>query len=580
MDEATSAPDRPALPTLDEILNISPQAAAGSDRPASFQALIEQMPEGWKVTDRGIKPSALSPGHFAILITESGAALRFNEMELMPQLQTRDGWTTINGGDLDSAWVILDQLGWRCSQEAVKQATLHVARQTPVHPVRDWLLKIEQNPEIKPIDLNTVGPRFFRASDPLHAQMVRSWLVGAVSRVMQPGCKLDYCLVLQGAQGLGKSTALMALAGDEWFTSSHPDNEKDFLLVLKRSWIMELAELDSITSKKDAGALKNLITTPIDLFRVPYGKAAEQFPRTSALCATVNEEHFLRDDTGSRRFWIVPITGTATLDRDAITTHRAAIWKAALAAYRAGELPMLPREAELAAADQNTRFNVGDPWAEMVMAWMDGRPMHRWDPERDPTPISYDPEKPFTSAEALYAAGLKRTEQITKQDEMRLSRVLKALGFEKKNRRVEGHRAHYWASQPSQPVTTTETEVVTGQTDCSAGGLPTPSQPSQPIDSLCADRKKVGPGESCREKVEKKVVTPGQVVTSVAAQSVCPSQPQQQELRQVMTPRQVVTPAAVMPAGSHAADEADDSDDPHWPKRPHHPAANRAKTTC
>jgi len=467
---------RRATPDLLEGFEVQDgEKGAGAPRSPSFQSLIQRLPDGWNRETQ--KPAQLSPGQLADMLP--AAALRFNEMTLRAEVHTASGWRVITDADLDSAYVVLTGKGWKVGSEPVIKAIIHTARQAPHHPVRAYLQQVEADTTIIPFDLNQVAPRFFRASAPLHVAMVRAWLTGAVSRALSPGCQMDYCLVLKGGQGPRKSRSLEALASVDWYSSSIPENEKDLLLNVHSTWIYELAELESVTSRKESGRLKNLITTSVDLVRVPYGRTSERMPRPSVFCATVNEDTFLRDDTGNRRYWVVPVEGSAQLDKEGLLAARDGIWKSAVAAYRAGELPMLAPEMERLSAQQNEEFNAQDPWTEMVRAWMDGDPLHRWDPDRDPSTMRYDTETPFTSADVLYSAGLRRPDAITRADEMRVAAVLRQLGFNKgRQQRIDGRVARLWElSQPSQPQAA---EVVTPQRPCAAVDLGQLSQPSQP----------------------------------------------------------------------------------------------------
>jgi len=467
-DLKRSAPTKPVT---------AQQASQQQDKPAaSLDALIDRLPDGW--SDKHTA-QPLSAGHLAEMLPAQN--LRYNELDLRAYVETSFGWQRITDADMDSAYVLLTGKGWKIGLEPVVKAIQHVARQNSIHPVRDYLQRVKADPSITPYDLDQVAPKLFRASQPLHVAMVRKWLIGAAARALKPGCQMDYCLVLKGHQGLLKSTSLKALTGGGWFTSTHTDSDKDFLLNVNSCWVYELAELETITGKKQAGALKNLITTATDVFRPPYGRTPERSDRQSVFCATVNKDQFLRDDTGNRRFWVVPIKGTDQLDRDAITAARDAIWKAAVLAYEAGELPMLSKELEALSAAQNEQYNEQDAWVGMVQAWMDGEPLHRWDPDRDPSTTKFDPAGAFTSAEILYSAGLKRPDAITRADEMRLGEVLKGLGFASRQRRVNGKPARLWGpSQPVPTVTTSTAEVVIHQNLSSAAGQELPSQPSQP----------------------------------------------------------------------------------------------------
>jgi hypothetical protein len=415
--------------------------------PATFMALIEALPDGWAPSKDGPpQPSRLSVGELAGMLQRQSDRLRFNEMSLLAEVETTTGWCSIVDADMDSAYVLLSQKGWIIGAEPIVKAVCHVARLRKIHPVRQYLLRIEQDASITPYDLDRVGPDVFRAVLPLHAAMVRKWLVGAVARALDPGCQMDYCLVLQSRkQGIHKSTSLRDLASPDWFTSTVPDQDKDFLLNVHSCWIFELAELESVTGRRESGRLKNLITTSVDMFRQPYGKTAERNKRGSVFCGTVNEETFLRDNTGNRRFWVVPIAGDEPINRDAIRAARDGIWKAALLAYRSGELPMLPKDLAVESEAQNEQFTHEDPWLAMLQAWIDGNPIGaQLAPESRITLA--DASQPFSTAEALHAAGVKRLDQISRSDETRVAPLLRQLGFEKgKQSRRDGKHVRLWS---------------------------------------------------------------------------------------------------------------------------------------
>ena len=266
----------------------------------------------------------------------------------------------------------LSENGWIIGSEAATGGLLLAARRNPFHPVVDYLKRVEADPAIEAFDLDEVAPRFFRATSALHRTMVRKWLIGAVARAMEPGCQMDYCLVAQSdIQGLGKSGAFRDLASPDWFTCTIPSQDKDLTQNIHCCWIFELAELEAFTGAKAAGKIKNTLTTLTDLIRVPYGKTPERMPRASVFCATVNKREFLRDDTGNRRFWVVPIEGTEKLDRAGLVAARDGIWKAAVLAYRSGELPMLPDGLANDSEQQNDDFRELDPWLELLSKFLD-----------------------------------------------------------------------------------------------------------------------------------------------------------------------------------------------------------------
>jgi len=409
---------------------------ASSKPKPSLQAIVQTLEDGW--TNDGNR-SALPAGYLANLLPAE--RFRFNELSHVAEVQTSSGWQEIRDSDLDSAYVLLTGMGWKIGIEPVTKALLHVARQQSFHPVREYLKQIEADTRIDPFDLDRIAAEFFRAPATMHAVMVRKWLIGAVARAMDPGCQMDACLVLQGDQGLGKSRALEALASPDWFCSTVPDQDKDFLLNVHSCWVFELAELESITGRREEGRLKNLITTPIDRIRPPYARSVERMPRQSVFAGTVNPKEFLRDDTGNRRFWVVPIEGTDKLDTSAIKTSRDRIWKAGMQAWRAGEDPMLPAAIAQASEQQNSEFSSQDAWLAMLEEWIGGQPLGKAGEQ-----VS-DPLQPFTSAEALISAGLRHTEQITKADEMRVAVLLRQLGYSKGSR----GKTRVWLPPQPQP---------------------------------------------------------------------------------------------------------------------------------
>jgi hypothetical protein len=136
----------------------------------------------------------------------------------------------------------------------------------------------------------------------------RCWLLGMVHRVMRPGCKFDYCPVLEGVGGLRKSTMVEILAGSEYFSDTPFDvgHGKEAQEQVQGLWLYEIAEMTHF-SKAEVGAIKAFISSKVDRYRVAYGATVGTFPRQCLLCGTTNENTYLRDRTGNRRFWPIPV---------------------------------------------------------------------------------------------------------------------------------------------------------------------------------------------------------------------------------------------------------------------------------
>ena len=185
-------------------------------------------------------------------------------------------------------------------------ALKNVAMRNRFHPVRDLLnsLKWDGREHIKGL-----LPDYLGAEDSEYTYQVwRLWMLGAVSRIFQPGCKFDYTVIFQGRQGLGKSTFLQLMAlNDGWFNDSLDSLDSDKAAQsLMGSWIIELAELKSLA--RTAGgvdSVKRFLTAVQDKIRLPYERRADIFLRQSVFAGTTNKSDFLQDETGNRRFLIV-----------------------------------------------------------------------------------------------------------------------------------------------------------------------------------------------------------------------------------------------------------------------------------
>lgn len=185
-------------------------------------------------------------------------------------------------------------------------AIKNVSMRNKFHPVRDILDDLEFDGEEH---MRSLLPDYLGVEDTEYSyQVMRLWMLGAVARVYEPGCKFDYTMIFTGPQGLGKSTFLKMMAlNDAWFNDSLDSLDSDKAAQsLMGSWIVELAELKSLA--RTAGgveSVKRFLTAVQDKYRVPYERRADIFLRQCVFAGTTNKSDFLQDETGNRRFLII-----------------------------------------------------------------------------------------------------------------------------------------------------------------------------------------------------------------------------------------------------------------------------------
>jgi predicted P-loop ATPase len=251
----------------------------------------------------------------------------------------------------------------------VGRAIQTVACENPVHPVRDYLhaLNWDGTPRV-----NTWLTRYLGVEDTPYVRAVGDrFLISAVARIEQPGCKADQVLILEGPQGILKSSALQALA-DPWFTDRISNlGGKDAAMEVAGVWLIEMSELDALM-KASNSAIKSFVSRRSDRFRPPYGKHVVDYPRQCIFAGTINPlEGYLNDPTGARRFWPV-VCGD--IDLETLIRDRDQLWAEALVRFQAGMHWWLdtPELEALAKPEQEARYEV-DAWTEKIVQWMAGR---------------------------------------------------------------------------------------------------------------------------------------------------------------------------------------------------------------
>ena len=273
--------------------------------------------------------------------------------------------------DLRHIAEIVQRSGVLASKNVIDDAVLRVCEERMFHQVAEYLnaLAWDGISRISRILIDHAGA----PDTELVQAQTGKWMIQAVARIFEPGCQADATLVLEGEQGLGKSTFFFDMFGAKWFTDHLPDlHNKDAMMQLRGAWCVEIAELATFT-RTDAKKINQFLTTKIDRYRDPYGRLVQDFPRQTVFAGTVNPGAmgYLKDETGARRFWSIPVE---TFNSGAIRENRDQYWAEAVHRYRNHESWYLNNSALAAdaAVAQAERYVI-DPWDEIIADFVNGK---------------------------------------------------------------------------------------------------------------------------------------------------------------------------------------------------------------
>lgn len=334
-----------------------------------------------------------------------------------------------------AAWIAMHEQ-WVPSAAMVAEAVEVVARSNPFHPVREYLQSLKWD-EVNRVDHWL--PDCLEVEDTEYSRRVsRYFLIGMCRRVIEPGCKFDTCLVLEGKQGRNKSTALSTLAG-RWFSDTELDlSNKDAMSSIRGKWLHEFGEMGSI-ARAESTRQKSFLSRQVDEFRPSYGRREIRCPRQGAFAGTTNEWAWNKDPTGGRRFWPVEVRGAVDVKK--LAAIRDQLFAEAYQLALGGERywPTADEQRELFDPEQLAR-EAPEAYVELLAPWLADE--RNWELSPD------GPVDEFTLADAI-TRGLKiDAKGITRDIQTRVGMALAKLDCEKVEYRTRAVR--HWYRRPAK----------------------------------------------------------------------------------------------------------------------------------
>ena len=368
------------------------------------------------------KPVTLRVGEVVALLPDRIGLIRLNTRTQ----EIHAGDRVISGNNLARLYLTLSSTIETWPKEATYDAAVQLAQQHSFDPIAEYL----QHNSAEPLPLEEwqrLDQFMLGIDDSVAAAFLPRYLMAAVARTREPGCDFRQVPVIIGAQWIGKTALGRILFSSDYFVSGVGDLGKDALMRCHAGWGVELAELDGITRRADQEELKQFISETSDVFRLPYDKATERWPRRFLFWGTSNGAA-LRDVTGSSRYVCIAVDQKLPLER--VQANRDAIWRRAVLQYEAHEnWNDCDQDARDAINERNDNYSEEDPWQAVVFETLERRRKMQ--------------DLPVTMNDLLNALEIP-PERRSNQASSRVQRLTTALGWISDRRNFGGKRVRGW----------------------------------------------------------------------------------------------------------------------------------------
>ncbi len=345
----------------------------------------------------------------------------------------------VSDNDYVQCAAALEHMGLSPAVDKIRQSVSIVAEKNKFHPTREYFERLEWDgvERLKSWLYDYAGARDNGQSEEYITPIGMKWLVAAVKRVYEPGCKFDHMLVLEGKQNVGKSTLFRTLAtigpkdGDpgeavEYFTDSvkfSNISDPGSIMKLQGVMIVEFSELAGM-NRREIEDVKNWITIQTDSVQKKYKNEVTHYPRQFVLAGSTNEDTWLRDHTGNRRFFPVKCAGRLNIPGLRLVVEQ--LWAEAVWNYKEGFEVFIDYGSDLeklATTEQTSRL-IDDTWSELILDAAANLPF-------------------ITVNKALELVGVEKGRR-DETSSRRVGRILKTAGWSSKLKR------HYKGGNPTR----------------------------------------------------------------------------------------------------------------------------------
>jgi len=280
---------------------------------------------------------------------------------------------------------------------------------------------------------NWISTVYGTPDDAYHKAVGENFFKGMAKRIIHPGCKFDTVMILEGRQGCGKSTSLSIIGGPWHLETTMRADSKDFFLQFKGKLIVEFSEGETM-SRTETKNMKAMISTQTDTYRAPYGRTMKDVPRRCVFAMSTNQDEYLKDESGNRRFYPVEVS-REKVDLRWLKDNRQQLFAEAL--YRVEVLKESLYEYPEESVEHQQSKMVRSAYEDTISNWLD-KPTG---PTSIPLPIA---ESGVTISEIWKYALLGDSSRIRKSEEMQIGLALKQLGWEKRRVMINGKQKMRW----------------------------------------------------------------------------------------------------------------------------------------